>query len=179
MSTKKTKTKHTLEEAFGRFKLINGQGSEADNEACAMTLLAWICGEEWDDHPDCTHSLIADAVIRANDAKGTTPAKRRKLVELGREGALDTWWIPVEVIAYLLVRKPKKGQELPEETPYATATRLLRSVAKWKKDRQRPNLTDANLTDANLIRTHGNAYTVLPPGYEVNPSGLIVPKKVS
>ena len=42
---------HPIEEALKEFELIGGAGSEADKEACAMTLLAWVCGEAWTDHP--------------------------------------------------------------------------------------------------------------------------------
>ena len=81
---------HTVDDALREFTLIGGSGSEDAKEACAMTLLAWICGEEWSDHPPCAHNLIADVVIRANDDSGTTPEMRSELVKLGTDGALDT-----------------------------------------------------------------------------------------
>ena len=207
-----------LTEAFDRFELIANQGSEDSNKACAMTLLAWVCGEEWSDHPPCTHDLIASAVIAGNDAPGTTPEQRRELVEAGVEGALDTWWVPVEVIAVGLATP--KDEEQPDAL--TRAMRLLTFVAEWKKKKKPVALDGANLDGANLrganlyganldgadlrganlrgANLHGaNLYgadlgganlgganlrgayasslTILPAGWEVKPSGLIVKKQ--
>ena len=86
--------RRSIEEALATFELIAGAGSEADHRACVMTLLAWVAGREWTDHPPCASPLIANNAIRVNDAQGTTPEMRAALVRLGESGILDTWWVP-------------------------------------------------------------------------------------
>lgn len=41
-----TKLAHPIDQALADFELISGVGAEADKQACAMTLLAFVCGEE-------------------------------------------------------------------------------------------------------------------------------------
>ena len=134
--------KYTLKEAFSKYDLVASQGAEDSKEACAMTLLAWLCGEKWTDHPDCTHRLIADVVIRANDDPTTTPEMRRRLVKLGVKGVLDTWWLPSHVVLACL-----SGED---QSPYGAATRLLTNVTAWKKNKEIPDLHEANLCGAKL-----------------------------
>ena len=137
----------TVDEALAEFELIPGIGSEADKKACAMTLLAWLdeC-DEWTDHPKCAHPLIADQVIKANDANGTTAEMRGELVKLGTTGVLDTWWVPTEVIVGAVAGK--RGAAVPSQ--YDRTVRMLGRVTAWKDDRVRPNLAGADLTGANL-----------------------------
>jgi hypothetical protein len=188
--------KHTLTEAFEKFDLIKGSGSEKSKKACSMTLLAWIYGEEWSDHPPCAHQIIADVVVRANDHEGTTKEMNRALVRLGKKGVLDTWWIPIEVIAFSM-----SGDEVG---PYELAVRLLKNIAEWKKTKEKPDLRGANLRGADLrgaVLYRANLYganlygadlrganlygadlygaknaseAILPAGWTVNDSGLIV-----
>ena len=141
----------TVDEALAEFELIPGIGSEADKKACAMTLLAWLdeC-DEWTDHPKCCHSMIASAVIQANDASETTVEDRAQLVRLGLTGALDTWWIPVEVIAFAM-RAEKDADPL---TTLQRAVTLLERIVAWKDDKQRPDLSGANLWRAILWRAN-------------------------
>jgi hypothetical protein len=139
---------HTLTEAFKKFELIDDTG-DGEKTACAMTLLSWVCGERWSDHPECAHPLVASAVIRANDEKGTTPEMRRELVKAGVKGVLDTWWLPAEVVAAGLARSKKDADA---ETRFDAAMRLLAYVAAWKKNRQRPDLSGAVLRGAVLRR---------------------------
>ena len=75
-----------VEKALMEFELVDGAGSPENKQACAMTLLAWVCDEPWSDHPPCAHRLIADLVIRANDHPDTTPEMRRELVRRMVEG---------------------------------------------------------------------------------------------
>jgi hypothetical protein len=135
-----------IEKALSEFELIGGAGSEADKEACAMTLLAWVCGEGFTDHPPCAHRVIANNVIRANDHGNTTPEMRRELVRAGRTGVLDTWWVPGEALAMALALKDGESADVYERT-----LRLLARIAEWKGgDKTRPNLRGANLRGANL-----------------------------
>ena len=183
-------TRHTIDEALDTFDLIAGPGSEADKKACAMTLLAWVNGDEWSDAMSCAHPVIRQNVIGANDETTTTAADRAELVRLGEHGVIDTWWIPTEVVAYAFGQVPR------EETATLLERTLLalKYIGEWKATKERPNLRDANLgganlgganlgganlrgaylRDANLDNTKGNAYTTLPIGYELTDAGLIV-----
>ena len=155
----------TVDEALAEFELIPGIGSEADKKACAMTLLAWLdeC-DEWTDHPKCCHSMIASAVIQANDASETTVEDRAQLVRLGLTGALDTWWIPVEVIAFAM-RAEKDADPL---TTLQRAVTLLERIVAWKDDKQRPDLGGAYLEGAEY-----SASTTWPQGIDPAERGAI------
>jgi len=139
-------TVHTIDEALSKFDLVSGVGSEADGKACAMTLLAWMAGKPWTDRPDCAHPIIADGVIRANDAPDTTPTMREELVRAGQTGILDTWWIPGVVIAWAL--SGERGKEPPSQ--YERALTAVKRLGEWKVDKPRPDLRGANLGSANL-----------------------------
>src|SRR5438552_229932 len=136
-----TLTKTKITKGLKDFELIAGVGSEASKQACAMTLLAFLNGRGWVDHPDCASHLIADNVIRANDDSDTTPEMRAELVQAGAEGVLDTWWVPSEVVLAGLTGEG--GQ-------FERTMRLLAFVAKWKKNKERPDLRAAHLSGANL-----------------------------
>src|ERR1700722_11814583 len=112
-----------------------------------MTLLAWLdeC-DEWTDHPRCCHSIIASQVIMANDAPRTTVEDRAQLVRLGLDGALDTWWMPNEVIAFAM--RAEKDADPP--TTLQRAVMLLERIVAWKEDKQRPDLRSADLRGADL-----------------------------
>ena len=136
-----TLTKTKITKGLKDFELIAGVGSEASKQACAMTLLAFLNGRGWVDHPDCASHLIADNVIRANDDSDTTPEMRAELVQAGAEGVLDTWWVPSEVVLAGLTGEG--GQ-------FERTMGLLAFVAKWKKSKGRPDLREANLREADL-----------------------------
>ena len=141
------KLKHGIPTALKQFDLIAGAGSEDSKQACAMTLLAWCAGREWSDAPPCAHPVIRTAVIRVNDASGTTPEMREAIVRAGKDGILDTWWIPVQVVA-LAFALESKDEKITE---HERLLRALDRIAKWKLDKGLPPyLTDANLADANL-----------------------------
>jgi hypothetical protein len=137
---------HTVDEALNQFELIAGSGSETDRKACAMTLLAWIAGQEWTDHPVCAHPQIADWVIAANDTKTATPETRAELVRAGQEGVLDTWWVPGPVLAWALTLTSKDE----EITQHARTLRALGRIAAWKITKERPVLRYAVLSYADL-----------------------------
>jgi hypothetical protein len=140
------KKKRTVEDGLKQFKLINGAGSEESREACAMTLLAWVQGREWTDHPPCAHPRLADVVIRANDSQNSTARTRASLVKAGQEGVLDTWWLPGLVVAWAMSR-PKDAKTL---TSPQYAMYVLKRVALWKANRGLS--TDLDLGGANLSR---------------------------
>ena len=118
----------TVDEALQRFDLIAGAGAESDNTACVMTLLAWVAGEAWTDHPPCAHRTLADIVINANDSDTATPKSRASLVKAGQEGVLDTWWIPGVVIAWAMSR----AKDAKPMTAHQYAMYVLKRIAKWK-----------------------------------------------
>jgi hypothetical protein len=141
-----TTTIHTIDEALSSFELIAGPGSESEKKACAMTLLAWISGQGWTDHPSCAHRILSDAVIRGNDAEGTTKKMKAELVRSGQDGVLDTWWIPGEVIAWSLSHERDK----PAPTRYEQALSAIQRIAEWKANKTRPVLRSADLSGADL-----------------------------
>jgi hypothetical protein len=145
-------TAHTIEEALDAFELIAGVGSEANRQACAMSLLAWVNGDEWGDAMSCAHPLIRSLVIRANDAPDTTAKDRAELVRLGEHGVIETWWVPTEVVVAALAVE----DGLDPFGPLDTAKRVLTLVADWKAstDKVRPDLRGADLGGAYL----GGAY---------------------
>ena len=141
------KLKHDISTALKEFDLISGPGSEDSKKACAMTLLAWCAGREWSDAPPCAHPLIRTAVIHVNDASGTTPKMREAIVRAGKDGILDTWWIPAPVIAVAFALE-SKDENIAE---YDRLLRALDRIAKWKLDKGLPpNLAGAYLAGANL-----------------------------
>lgn len=137
---------HTVKEALDRFTLIGGAGKESDNTACAMTLLAWVNGDPWTDHPPCAHPLIAQQVIAANDRPDTTPDQRAGLVRAGEGGVLDTWWVPTEVVVWAM----RSERDQPTPGQYARTMTMLRRITEWKQTKERPNLRGVDLTYANL-----------------------------
>ncbi len=137
-----TNLAHPLDEALSKFELISGAG-DGRRTACAMTLLAWMAGRDWTDHPECAHQIIANNVIQANDDSDTSPEMRAELVKLGQTGVLDTWWIPGEVVVWAM-----SG---PKVDSFKRAKRLLKNISAWKDSpKERPNLYGANLRGANL-----------------------------
>ena len=175
---------HPIEEALSEFELIGGAGNEADKKACAMTLLAWVCGEAWTDHPPCANKVIANNVIYANDHSATTSEMRRELVIAGEKGVLDTWWVPDDVVAFSLAVRDGESSDVYERT-----LRMLARVTEWKGNKERPVLTDADLTDAvltdavltravltgaDLTRAVGAPWGGMPAGWKLSGSGLWV-----
>ena len=147
---------HSIDEALKKFELVKGSAGDGKHTACETSLLNWVSGaEEWSDALPCAHPLIRAAMIQHNDDAETTPALRVEAVRLGMTGALDTWWIPGEVVAWAL------GQFERDATPtrHERLMSLLSTIAAWKETRERPNLGGANLGDAYLGGANlGGAY---------------------
>lgn len=137
---------HPIDEALDTFTLVNGSaGSLDEHTACASSLLNWAATGVLSDSLPCAHPLIRDAIIRANDDAATTADGRADIVKAGEAGALDTWWVPTEVVVAAMIRPPG-----PKPTALATCLQMLGAVAWWKHDRQRPDLGGANLVGADL-----------------------------
>ena len=181
---------HTIDEAIERFDLISGPGSVDEGKACVMTAISWVTGEAWSDSPSCAHRVLRRLAIEANDADDTTSEQRAEILRAGETGLIDTWWIPIEVIALAMSRpKPADGEELPAETMVEKCLRTLGAITWWKADKQHANLGGANLGGANLgganlrganLRgadlwgARGNGLTVLPAGWHVEEAtGLV------
>jgi hypothetical protein len=150
-----SKPQHDIDEALKKFDLI-GEVGDGQTTACAMSMLGWLAGhEKWTDAPVCASPDIATRVITANDwedpslprfktedpyddnygnytkhSEDRIKARRANLVKLGYEGALDTWWIPDEIITWLL-------ETTENGNPYENAVSLLKATAKWKKTRHK------------------------------------------
>ena len=184
----------TLDEALETFTLVPGTaGSESEKTACETSLLNWIWdGPDftWGDDLPCASPLIRSLMISHNDSTSTTQEQRIEAVTLGMEGALDTWWIPAEVILSYY------GDFTREKTPtdHERLVKMLKGVSAWKLDKVRRNLIGANLIGADLYGANlygANLYGVmflgstfnldktfgepasLPDGWEFK-SGLIV-----
>ena len=140
----------TLEEALDKFTLVTGTaGSETDMTACAASLLSWVDGGPFTDHPTCAHPIINSLVIRAFDADATTDDERVSIVKAGMTGMLNTWDIPTAVVVMAHSRTE------PGDDPRSLAALcldVLDAITWWKSDKQRPNLYRADLTGADLYR---------------------------
>jgi hypothetical protein len=137
----------TLEEALGTFQLVKGSsGSEASHQACETSLLNWIYTGTVSDTLECAHPFIRSMMIAHNDSDETTGEQRIEAVRLGMDGALDTWWVPIEVILSYF------GAFTREESPtrHERLVKMLEGVAAWKENKVRANLVGANLDGANL-----------------------------
>ena len=184
-------TRHTVEEALTKFKLVSGVG-DGEQTACAMSMLNWICyntEKGWSDAPECAHGLIRQVVIRANDAAGVTPEMRAELVKAGEHGILDTWWIPAEVVVQAM-----SAERGTVPTEYDRALAMVQRIAAWKLDKTKPNLAgaylagaylaganlagadlaDANLTGAYLTDANGKPYGGMPDGWKQDANELWV-----
>ena len=138
----------TVGQALERFELVGGTaGSESDGTACAMSLLSWVDGSVWSDHPECAYPRLADVVIAANDAAATTVEQRVELVRAGVTGVLDTWWLPGVVVAWAIAEGIKAGDD-----PVARALATMAAVGRWKTSevKPRPVLRGAVLRGADL-----------------------------
>ena len=182
----------TVDQALERFELVGGTpGSESDGTACAMSLLSWVDGSVWSDHPECAYPRLADVVIAANDAAATTVEQRVELVRAGVTGVLDTWWLPGVVVAWAIAEGIKAGDD-----PVARALATMAAVGRWKTSevKPRPVLRGADLRAADLSRAdlsravlrggaglsgaglsgaRGNKWTMLPDGWQVTGAGAI------
>jgi uncharacterized protein YjbI with pentapeptide repeats len=160
----------TLDEALEKFTLVQGTaGSESEKTACETSLLNWIWdGPDfiWGDDLACASPLIRSLMISHSDSTSTTQEQRVEAVTLGMEGALDTWWIPAEVILSYY------GDFTREETPthHERLVKMLKGVAAWKLDKVSRNLDGANLNGANLVGA--NLYRASLVGANLNGANL-------
>ena len=180
-----TALKHTPAAALKKFTLITGAGN-GKSTACAASALAWIKGDNdpetgvWSDQMPCAHPVIRANLISANDG-GASDAEKRKLVRLGVTGALDTWWVPTEVVLWALM--VPKDAETPRQVDRVLAA--LKSISDWKAadPKDRPSLRDAYLGGANLGGANlrdaylgGAKYTqgtLFPAGFDPKAAGAI------
>ena len=158
--------KRTIAAALKQFDLIAGAGSEESKKACAMTMLAWVAGREWTDSPPCAHRLIRNVVVSVNDATGTTKVMRAAIVKAGKDGILDTWWVPDRVIVWAFSHP--KGEK--PGTKYAELLRALGRIAAWKGDKGLPPV----LSGAVLSGARGFPYSGMPDGWKLNDAGAWV-----
>jgi hypothetical protein len=143
------KEMNTLEEALSTFELVKGSaGSESAKQACETSLLNWIYEGKVSDSLECAHPFIRSMMIAHNDSDETKAEQRVEAVRLGMDGALDTWWVPIEVVLshfgdFERGSEPSKNDRL---------VKMLTGVAAWKLNKVRANLYRADLYGANLYR---------------------------
>ena len=137
----------TLEEALKKFDLVAGTSGDGVNTACETSLLNWIDGaDSWSDSLECASPLIRWLMISHNDAPETTADQRVAAVRLGMAGAIDTWWIPAEVV--LSYYGDYERGDIP--TRHERLVKMLEGVAAWKENKVRRDLNGADLTGADL-----------------------------
>src|SRR5689334_14688372 len=84
--------------------------------ACFMEFASFLAGEQWSDHPSCTHPLLGQIARLVNDL--TSDAGRQRLVPLipsvvGRRGDDRTWiTLPVAVASGLILDVPESTQRI-------------------------------------------------------------------
>jgi hypothetical protein len=138
----------TLEEALAKFQLVKGKSGDGETTACETSLLNWISGDDkWGDSFECAHPLIRTIMIQHNDADVTTNDQRIEAVTLGMTGAIDTWWIPAEVVLTYY----GDFEQGTEPTGHERLVKMLKGIAAWKENKVGANLVGANLVGANLV----------------------------
>ena len=96
--------------------LSRGKHRSPRRGACFMEFASFLAGEQWSDHPSCTHPLLAQVARRVNDHMGH--AGRQQLVPLipsvvGRLGDDRTWMtLPVAVAAGPILDVPEVTQRI-------------------------------------------------------------------
>ena len=165
----------TLAEALDKFTLIKGGAGDGERTACETSLLNWVSnGDEWGDALSCAHPIIRSQMISHNDDAGTTSEQMIEAVRLGMDGAIDTWWVPTDVVIFHLSTPRDVAM-----TRHEKLVTLLTGIAGWKANKQRVDLGDANLGGArNLEQAYNLDTTVgepasLPDGWEYK-NGLIL-----
>ena len=140
----------TLAEALDKFTLIKGGAGDGERTACETSLLNWVSnGDEWGDALSCAHPIIRSQMISHNDDAGTTSEQMIEAVRLGMDGAIDTWWVPTDVVIFHLSTPRDVAM-----TRHEKLVTLLTGIAGWKANKQRVDLGGANLRGAYL----GGAY---------------------
>jgi hypothetical protein len=92
----------TITEALDRFQLVKGSKGDGDKTACLASLWNWVYGEdEWSDAFTCAHPIIRSLAISLNDDDDVPLEDMKAVALLGESGAIDTWWVPTEVVLYL------------------------------------------------------------------------------
>ncbi len=104
--------------------LSRGRHRSPRRGACFMEFASMLAGEQWSDHPSCTHPSLGQLARHVNDR--TSDAGRQQLTPLipsvvGRRGNDGTWLtVAVAVAASIIL-------DVPEETQRALAGGLLRA----------------------------------------------------
>jgi hypothetical protein len=102
--------------------LSRGKHRSPRRGACFMEFASFLAGEQWSDHPPCTHPLLAQLARQVNDS--LSDGDRQQLVPLipmvvGRRGDDRTWLtLPVAVASEVII-------DVPEEAQHVLAAGLL------------------------------------------------------
>ena len=110
----------TLDELLDEWTLKKSTaGDEAAHTACAMSLLNYWKHGELTDMLSCGHPLILHNVITAFDHSATTHEQMVAITRAGEHGAVDTWWVPTEVVVAALAWTEE------DDDPRSKAERVL------------------------------------------------------
>ena len=140
-------TTRTIDQALEKFHLVKNSAGDGDKTACLTSLLNWVSGEDvWGDSFQCASPLIRSLMIAYNDDPEITQEQMDEAGHLGVTGAIDTWWIPTEVVLSYY------GDFEREATPtrHERMVKMLTGVSVWKLNKVRRYLNRANLNGANL-----------------------------
>jgi hypothetical protein len=96
--------------------LSRGRHRSPRRGACFMEFASMLAGEQWSDHPTCTHPVLADLARQVND--NTSDVERQQLTPLipsvvGRRGDEATWLtVAVAVAASVILDVPEATQRV-------------------------------------------------------------------
>ena len=186
------------------FALRAGHHDASEGEGCAMDLIAWQTTGEITDMPSCVHPILSRLVHRINDARHMTVEGRWRivtdagplLVGTDKWEAVRAAWVVANagrtvggLIDALRTGAYLAGADLANLTGANLARAYLTGANLAGAYLTGADLTGANLTGANLAGADlagadlagadltgakGNQWTVLPDGWTVADSGLVV-----
>jgi hypothetical protein len=120
--------------------LRKGPGASPAFGGCIMQYCAWITGDQWTDHPACTHPNIASAAITVND--NLSDEDRHLLVPL--IGRLIKTPVPADDVMATRVRwalyefSMRSGDELTSADPKMAVKALQRMIDVYFRLTRRP-----------------------------------------
>ena len=183
------------------FALGVGHHDASEGEGCAMDLIAWQTDGEITDMPSCVHPVLSRLVHRINDATHTTAEGRWRIVTdagpllVGTdkwEGVRAAWVVAnAGMTVGGLIDALRTGANLAEANLAGAdlaganltganlaganlAEAYLTRAYLAEADLAGAYLTGADLAGASLTGAKGNQWTMLPDGWTVADSGLVV-----
>ena len=160
--------------------LITGAGNLDNKTLCTMQAVNWAITGQTSDMPECVHPILSRFVQRLQDTTSDEAFKWRLLRECGPLLVGSNEW-PVERILWIVASAGRTVAGLRESIESGAnlsdanlSGAYLSGAYLSGANLSDANLSGANLSGANLSGAIGNSYTVLPAGWKVSESGLIV-----